>query len=271
MFDAVRTMQIYTNQKYIAEEEPEPIEEPASKYENIEDLLQTYKQPYREEQDKKKKKEVLKQFRQELAPMLVDEYKWPHLVAKTVSKFAYPANGESKKSITDYLLAFELGGLPERYVHPLSKIMKVDREFITSNHIKLDWAATALTGVLAYTIPDLGENISTALTNMAPALGETLKYIGYVSSALLSVNVMIKPIQLPYRTWMHMKHNEHTAAPAGIFDANIPNAILNGTLFMHDWKEKLKDYMTKDSNNIDREPYEKTSQLMEPMINFYRD
>ncbi|PIN81372.1 hypothetical protein COV13_01500 [Candidatus Woesearchaeota archaeon CG10_big_fil_rev_8_21_14_0_10_32_9] len=247
MFDTIRDMQLYTASRMLhsdilLEDTTQKIETDDKPSKTIEDILQKYKKPYRESENKKQKKEALESFRRDLTPFLVEEYKWPTLVAKTVSKFAYPANGPTKgKSITDYLLAFELGGLPERYVEPLAKIMKVERPFITGNHLKFDWGSTVLTALLAYTVPDLGENISSSLTQIAPIVGETLKYTGYSSGIIMGINTAIKTVQLPYRTWKHVKHDEHTAAPAGIFDVILPNAILNGTLFYHDWKEKLKE------------------------------
>lgn len=199
------------------------------------------------QKERKIKKAVRAEYQEKCKEYFVEQHHWPESVAKLTSKVIGLPKCTERKTIVGYAFsafpAAIAGNLPKRYVEPISKLMNVERKFLTSTSIAYDIANLAVFGSVAYALWTGEPHREDIIEKMYGALNigkDVFKY-------MITLNVATRALEIPVRLGYYIKDKSHTYSPASFFPLN-PNFI-DGIpftyLLRHDTVMKVREKKQK--------------------------
>ena len=183
-----------------------------------------------------KNKKLLNKYQNERAKELVEKHHWPKKVAKQIARFIHPPS--KKTTITDYAIGYFAGGLPKRYLEPISEFRNKDILTYTKTSIITDGILLGISAFLIYGMH--AEHKSETITQIYNFLNDAGPKI------LIYGNALARTIQLYTRTKAYRKGN-HTWSPASIINPFLPEVITFTPLIGYDQYKKIKENKIDES------------------------
>lgn len=187
-------------------------------------------------------------YRQKCKEYFIEQYGWPKKNAGIISKMVFLPNCRDQKTKAGHIAMFipaALGGhLPIKYAEPLSKMMNVDREYLTASSIAWDivnFGIASYISIKIWTGEPHPEDLMERIYSIFDGGKDVFKW-------MITANALTRSLELPVRVYKYEKDKSHTYSPAAMFPLNpnlidaVPLTWLMGRDLYVKFKERTKNY-----------------------------